>query len=165
VSAPLGHEALNLRLVVHEGLVEMSVIRCPSTASAYQCAAHHLPNATNYLATTADSDRTSLKIYRADEVPALYVIGVKSLSMYSVYQVSAVSESSVLELQPGVAVMDHVSKGEKDYFSFFLDDPHAKLTIAITTVCPPSFCCLTCLSLMVLISLLHFILSLTVAVW
>ena len=125
---------MDVRLAVLVGVVEMSVARCPTTSSSFQCAAHHLPNSTNYIATTADSDRTSLKIYRSDEVPTLYVIGVRSLAMYSAYQISVVSESSVLELQPGVAVMDHVSKGEKDYFSFFLDDPHAKLTIAITTV-------------------------------
>lgn len=134
VSTPEGHEALDIRLAVQVGLVEMSVARCPAGASAYLCAAHHLPNSTNYIATTADSDRTSLKIFRADDHPTLYVIGVQSLAMYSAYQISVVSETSVLELQPGVAVMDHVAKGEQDYFSFFLDDPHAKLTIAITTV-------------------------------
>lgn len=138
------------------GMVVMYISRCPTT-STYQCT-HYLPNTTYHIATTEDTDNTNIKLYRNDNTPVLYIVGIQSLSIYAAYQISAVSETSVLELQPGVAVMDHVSKGEKDYFSFFLDDPHAKLTIAITTVrivqCFVLKCVLRCVVNVLIFSLL-----------
>jgi hypothetical protein len=89
---------------------------------------------TNYTATTADADTDSVNIYRTDKAPTVYLIGVLSQSFYAAYQISASFENSVLALQAGVAVMDHVSKGESDYFSFYFDQAFVKLTISITTV-------------------------------
>jgi hypothetical protein len=89
---------------------------------------------TNYTATTADTDTDSVNIYRTDKAPTVYLIGVLSQSFYAAYQISASFENSVLALQAGLAVMDHVSKGESDYFSFYFDQAFVKLTISITTV-------------------------------
>jgi len=102
--------------------------------STYQCAVRHLPNATNTLDTTADTDRTSIKIYRNDPAPTTYIVGVHSLAYYSAYQISAAFQESTLDLQAGVPVMDHVNKGEKDYFSFYLDQSFVSVTFALTTV-------------------------------
>eukprot|EP00598_Pedospumella_elongata_P002386 CAMPEP_0184975878 /NCGR_PEP_ID=MMETSP1098-20130426/6959_1 /TAXON_ID=89044 /ORGANISM="Spumella elongata, Strain CCAP 955/1" /LENGTH=2755 /DNA_ID=CAMNT_0027498653 /DNA_START=79 /DNA_END=8346 /DNA_ORIENTATION=+ len=134
VSAPIGHEALNLRLVKGVGIVDMSVARCPPGVSTYQCAVHHLPNATNTLDTTADTDRTSIKIYRNDPAPTTYIVGVHSLAYYSAFQISAAFQESTLDLQAGVPVMDHVNKGEKDYFSFYLDQSFVSVSFALTTL-------------------------------
>ena len=102
--------------------------------STYQCAVHHLPNATNTLDTTYDTDRTSIKIYRNDPAPTTYIVGVHSMAYYSAYQISAAFQESTLDLQAGVPVMDHVNKGEKDYFSFYLDQSFVSVTFALTTV-------------------------------
>lgn len=114
--------------------MELYIARCPAGASNYQCAAHHLPNTSHYLQTTADSDRTYLDLLRSDDQPASYIVGVYSPMVYSAFQISATFESSILDLQAGIAAMDHVRKGEVDYFSFFLEDAHASLKISLTTV-------------------------------
>ena len=132
VNAPIGHETIRLRTVMEVGFVELYVSKC--TTSTYQCASSGLPSETNYLLTTADTDRDFLNIYRNDDVPMLYIVGVLSRSYYSVYQLSAGFESSALSLQAGVAVMDHVNKNEIDYFSFYMDQSYVKLKISITTV-------------------------------
>lgn len=133
VSAPAGHETIRLRTVAEVGYVELYVTKCTITTS--QCiAGGGLPSETNFLLTTADTDRDFLNIYRNDPSSTTYIVGVESQSFYAAYQISASFENSVLALQAGVAVMDHVGKDEVDYFSFFLDQPFVKLTISVTTV-------------------------------
>ena len=56
------------------------------------------------------------------------------MAYYSAYQISAAFQESTLDLQAGVPVMDHVNKGEKDYFSFYLDQSFVSVTFALTTV-------------------------------
>ena len=133
VSAPAGHETINLRVVMEVGYVELYAQRCPDT-SPYYCAHHSLPNASYYSLTTANTDQSYLTVIRNDAASSLYIVGVRSLSMYAAYQISASFASSTLALQAGVAVMDHVRKGEVDYFSFFMGQSYSKLSIAITTV-------------------------------
>lgn len=138
VSAPAGHETIRIRTARGVGYVDMYVRRC--TKSAVQCVAGGgLPSETNYTLTTADTERDFLSIYRTDPEPTLYLVGVESLSHYAAYQISASFENSILALQAGVSVMDHVGKDEVDYFSFFLDQAFVKLTISITTVGMQSF--------------------------
>lgn len=133
ISAPAGHETISVRTVMSAGYVNLYILKCAST-SAYTCSQRSLPNATHYLLTSAESDRPYLNIYRNDPAPSLYVIGVYSESYFSAYQISASLESSTLALQSGVSVMDHVGKGEIDYFSFYMDQAFVKLKIALTTV-------------------------------
>ena len=138
VSAPVGHETIAVRATMEVGYVELYILKCAST-SAYQCSLS-LPNATHYTLTTADTDRTFMNIYRNDPAPSLYVIGVYSQSYFSAYQLSASLESSTLALQSGVSVMDHVGKGETDYFSCYMDQSFVKLKSSLTTVHPLSCC-------------------------
>jgi hypothetical protein len=133
VSAPIGHETIRLRTVMEVGYVQLYATRC--TTSAVQCVANGgLPTEDNYLVSTEDTDSDFLDIVRTDATSATYLVGVKSQSFYAVYQISAGFENSILALQAGVAVMDHVSKGESDFFSFYFDQDFVKLSIAITTV-------------------------------
>lgn len=134
VNAPVGHETINLRTVMEVGFIELYVTKCNS--SAVQCLERGgLPSEKNYLVSTVDSESVDfVNVPRNDKAPTLYLVGVKSESYYSVYQISASFENSILALQAGIPVMDHVAERESDYFSYFFDQSYVKLTVSITTV-------------------------------
>ena len=135
MNAPIGHESITVRATPIVGNVDLYMLRCP-LSSAYRCAAQSLPNATHYTLTTfGDFSKHSLTMQRNDDTPSVYIVGVNALSYYSAYQISASFVNSVLALQAGVAVMDHVDEGEVDYFSFYFDDnSFESLHIVLTTV-------------------------------
>ncbi len=59
---------------------------------------------------------------------------MKSISYTAAYTISFGYENSVLSLQPGVAVQDHVTAGGVDYFSFYFNQVDATISFALTTV-------------------------------
>lgn len=79
------------------GQVELYVIRCPYT-SAYTCSLRALPNETYNSLNTVDMEMDSLDINRNDASDSLYIIGVKSLSYYAAYQISASFEHTILQV-------------------------------------------------------------------
>lgn len=98
------------------------------------CAEHNLPDLEHFITNTADLDEDVLKIHRRDSSTTLYIVGVYSISIYSAFQLSFGYESSILELQAGVAVTDHVFDKEYDYFAFYMDQPRKVLKITLSPV-------------------------------
>lgn len=134
ILAPLGHDSITIRSVMEVGYIELYVSQCNTEVS--KCAGNFLPNTTNYLQTTAGHpDKTYLTIDRNDPKSSIYIVGVKSISFYSVYQLSASFENTILSLQAGIAVLDHVNMDESNYFSFFLNQqPFVKIKISLTVI-------------------------------
>eukprot|EP01038_Epipyxis_sp_PR26KG_P008213 gene8213-11113_t len=137
ISVPMGHETISIRSTILVGNVDLYVIKC-KFASVYVCSQDgNLPNTTHYmLSTIDDTDRNNylLNIFRNDPTDMLYVVGVYTTSMYASYQISSTFSNSILALQPGVSVMDHVGVYESDYFSFFLDQTDENLKISLTRI-------------------------------
>ncbi len=64
----------------------------------------------------------------------LYIIGIYSTSFYSAFQLSFGYETSILELQAGLAITDHVYEKESDFFAFYLDESRQVLKLTLSTV-------------------------------
>lgn len=116
-----GHEDISIRLTSLVGNADVYVSRCPH--QSYECAGTHgsessLPTLESFLATTAGEAHDWLTVERSDDDACSYIIGVYSANLFAEYQVSFSFVNSVLQLQPGVAVLDHVDAGTYDYFSF-----------------------------------------------
>jgi hypothetical protein len=144
ISVEIGHEALNIRHTELIGSQDLYVTRCPSQ-SQYGCTGgvdsngnkmiSYIPNSTHYLFTTENGlTSNSLEVTRNDKEKVSYIIGVKSLSSYSVYQLSIGFDKTILSLVAGISVMDHVSVGEIDYFSFYLDKEQESFKIVLTPI-------------------------------
>lgn len=138
IQAPLGHDALKIRFMVEVGSIDLYITQCIQSdiTKCDTSSSTLLPSTTNYLYTTAGHpDRTYLTIERNDPKTSIYLLGVKSTSFYSAYQLSASFESSILSLQAGIAVLDHVNIGGGSYFSFFLNQqPFVTIKIALTVI-------------------------------
>ena len=126
-----GHENINIRMTTIIGEVDLYVSKCPY--QSYECAGTHgidnpvvsagehpsyLPNSTYFLATSSGLDYDYLSISRNDPSSCSYIIAVYSTNYYSEYQISFTMEDSILSLQPGVSISDHVEARASDYFSF-----------------------------------------------
>jgi hypothetical protein len=133
IPAQAGHEMINLRAMATIGQVDLYLLHCPS-ASNYDCQHSSLPNTTRYQQTTAGLDVDVLKISRNDATPSYYIVGVYSTSLYTTYQISFGFENTVLELQAGIPVTDHVFAGEYDYYAFYLSGDHQVLKLSLSPV-------------------------------
>ena len=122
-----GHESLNVRVTTIIGEVDIYVMKCPY--QSYECAGTHgmnntparvsyFPTSNNYLYSTVGLDYDYLTVNRVDNTACSYIIGIQSTNMYSQYQISVTMENSVLSLQAGVTVSDHVDYLGYDYFSY-----------------------------------------------
>ena len=147
MQAPAGHESITVRSLNIIGNVDLYITKCNLTTLAH-CAEHNLPDLEHYITNTAELDEDVLKIHRVDSSTMLYIVGVYSTSFYSAFQLSFGYESSILELQAGVAVTDHVFDKEYDYFAFYMDQPRKVLKITLSPVrVHLSFSLSCCLSL------------------
>jgi hypothetical protein len=126
-----GHEAISVRSLNIIGNVDLYVTKCNLTTSA-QCAERKLPDFEHFIANSAELDDDVLKIIRNDNSATLYIVGVYSLSYYTAFQLSFGYESSILELQAGLAVTDHVFEREYDYFAFYVDSPKKLLKFTLS---------------------------------
>jgi hypothetical protein len=79
-----------------------------------------------------------MDIPRNDAQQTFYLIGVKTESYYAAYQISYKTNArTILQMQAGVAVTDHVSAGELDYFSFYLSHSgKTTIQVSLTPVSP-----------------------------
>ena len=130
-----GHETVNIVCTNIVGEVDVYVTKC-SSPDASKCLApiSSLPNETYYLYTTRNKEQDSLQIPRDDKDQLSYIIGVKSLSHYVAYQISAALTGNMMQLQPGVSVTDHVERNEIDYYAFNFDQDEEVLKLDITTI-------------------------------
>lgn len=133
-----GHERINVRASNEVGDLDIYLQRC-SRGSATLCFQQNQgwPNETNYLSTTLGKQRDFLAMDRQDDIPTLYIIGIKSWSDVVAYQVSYVTWHSTLALSPGVTVTDHVFMRETDFFSIEVEAASAgyqTLQIILTTL-------------------------------
>lgn len=133
IQAQAGHESLNLRAISLEGNVDLYITKCTLTSLSL-CAIHQLPNSSYYQYSTADLDMDSIKITRNNAVKSYFIVGAKSLTYYAAFQISYGFENTILQLQAGVAVTDHVFEREYDYFSFFMPTGDQILKITLTPV-------------------------------
>lgn len=124
-----GHEDISVRVTTVIGEVDIYVSKCPY--QSYECAgtrgvgaeavAGHqsfLPDTSAFVKTSAGMDFDFLTIERNDEASCSYIIGIYSTNIFSQYQISVSIANSVLALQPGVSVSDHVEEHTYDFFSF-----------------------------------------------
>jgi hypothetical protein len=129
-----GHESMSVRWTSFvDDVAVVYVSACRDSLSACY-AAGQWPNATHYLETSKSSGLTSITIDRNDGVATTYIIGVTASAEITAYSLSYTMASSILQLSPGISVIDHVYAGEVDYFSFFMPNTQSKVIFTLTTL-------------------------------
>lgn len=126
ISLPLGHENLIVRCSDIEGNVDVFLWKCPVFEE--NC---NFLNVSLAVSSSVDLYYDILKYSRNDISSTSYVIGILSVSMVAEYQVSYNLDSSILKLQPGVTVLDHVRPGESDFYSFVFIGSDRALEVAL----------------------------------
>lgn len=129
----MGHETIVVRSTSTIGQVDLYASRC-RLASLALCAQSGLPNATSYSLSTEGLDQDILTFNRNDAADSIYIVGVHSISYTAAYHISSSYLHSVLQLQPGVSVMDHVATGDVDYFSFYFNSVGTAISFILTPV-------------------------------
>jgi hypothetical protein len=133
LQAPAGHEKIKVRIHAMEGDIDIFARKC-SLNSTYSCSKRSaLPNETYFSwSSTIQSIDDMITIVRNDPKDSIYLVTIVCNSYTASYQISYSLEGSHLELQPGIAVIDHVFNGEADYFIYFLEDFDENMKFVLT---------------------------------
>ena len=136
-----GHQTINIHTSSLIGNVDVYVLKCPysnflcagnGTAGSGGVQISYLPTSTAYDITTVGKTNEWIEIIRDDLASCSYIIGVHSVSMFVEYQISFSMEDSILQLQPGISVVDAVGDKSYSYFSFAMPQGRKAVRIVLT---------------------------------